>query len=188
MKKSILLMALVLLSILGFKNAPEKTSNSIKNTYGLEKLIYPWELKRAPNYVTPKRAKFLSDTFTSGYWSAGDVVAESASGEYQLQFQPDGNLVLYDMFPYQRALWASGPMSSNASHIWFSSYGVTAAWDLNNNNIWTGDANTCSTYTASYYWVLQNDGNFVCYNTACSSSKSTRTHGGQTTLNWGTFQ
>lgn len=197
MKKTIILLLMASVTFWGFKSSPNKSSarlestpnktfTSFKGNGSLEKLKYRYEVERAPNYITPLKMS-VSDSFTSGYWPAGSVVAQSLSGEYLLQFQTDGNLVLYDLFPYVRAIWATDRMLPNPSHVWFSSYGMAASWDIYGNNIWTGDARSCNGNSATYSWILQNDGNFVCYNSACNYAMATGTSTGIVSPWWGSF-
>lgn len=182
MKKKFLLLTLVALSFMGFKSAPKEKATT-------SKLDYYTDLLYKKNYYTPVGSPntTVSDSFTSGNWTANSIVAESSLGQFWLLFQPDGNLVLYCKFPIYQALWASGPLSSNPKNVVFTSQGTVYAWNTNDISYWHAFANSCSPFF-DYYWVLQDDGNFVCYDTTCSSSKSTRTHGGQSSLNWGSFQ
>ena len=182
MKKAFLLMTFSVLAFWGFKSAPEVNSNAgVANYYS--------NLPHAKNYVTPvkKATNVVTDSFTGGTWAPNSIVAESSLGQFWLLYQPDGNLVLYSKFPIYRALWASGPMVSNPQNVNFTPIGLVGAFDTNGIGYWYGNAKSCSN-GADYYWVLQDDGNFVCYDTTCGTSKSTRTHGGQYSLNWGSFQ
>ena len=86
---------------------------------------------------------------------AGDII-RSEDMRFTLQFQDDGNLVLYDQSA--NALWASGTAGSGATQVDMQMEG--------NLVIYAGGTPVWATPTGSYpnaYLLVQNDGNVVIY-------------------------
>ncbi len=99
-----------------------------------------------------------------------DYILESSNKRFQLKFQRDRNLVLYDTQSNQ-AIWSSGTSTNVINHPTINSTGpnlvmqddgnlVIYAGGSQNNLVWSsGTAGTSD----SYYLKVQDDGNVVIY-------------------------
>lgn len=87
-------------------------------------------------------------------FNTGATVARN--GSYRLEFQPDGNLVLYNG---TNPLWASGKKrGNNSTQVRFYDYGV-GCYEGSTRYWWSG----LPTNYIKAVWILQDDGNFVGY-------------------------
>lgn len=84
----------------------------------------------------------------------------SANGLYELAFQGDGNLVLYN--EYGRPLWASDTPDSNPGYLEMQADGNFAMYDVDGVLLFDTWRDTGGAHGA--YVVVQNDGNVVIYN------------------------
>jgi|GEM_PF-6223020 len=158
------------LSLIPFSNKSFSNANPSSNESTLKISHTTDDLSAIKNLTKPKSMFFASSIVTAGQiFTAGSLVAVSVNGLYYVQYQSDGNLVLCNNFG--TAYWASGPLVSNPSYATFSAngsiylqrnYGSTNYWNANNV------AFSAAPYP-SFYWILQNDGNFVRYDTAYGS-------------------
>jgi hypothetical protein len=82
----------------------------------------------------------------------------SNNGLFTLNFQKDGNLVIYRVRD-KKPLWASSTGSKNAFSCIFQSDGNLVIYDLDKNALWSS-----GTEGRGSYLQLQNDGNLVIYN------------------------
>jgi len=93
-------------------------------------------------------------------FNAGTTVVHN--GNYRVDFQADGNLVLYNG---GTPLWASRKLrGNNSTQVRFYNSGV-GCYEGNTNYWWTTYSDGVSS-GGSYsraMWILQDDGNFVCY-------------------------
>lgn len=126
----------------------------------------------------------ITNTIYSGYAPisfyarrGGDnsLIVRSNSGQYSLYIQQDGNLVLYKN---QKGIWSTG-----VSHVLDQGYCVNFTSDGRitlTSNTPTGVKMWESPIPeyGGFYWILQDDGNFVRYNNN-GGSIATRTHGGK---------
>ncbi len=117
--------------------------------------------------------------YRGGYFDLADGGNDyllSQSHRYQLKFQPDGNLVEYDLWNYGRAIWASNTANEGATMAQMEGDGnfvIHTTWN-------TPPVTVFQTYTyyreypqySSYYshyysegykLVVQNDSNVVVY-------------------------
>jgi len=107
---------------------------------------------------------------------------------FRLEFQVDGNLVLYSTGSNGRALWSSVKQVSDASRCLVSGYQILLYRSSDPSYAyWSSPfAGPCQNSL-----VLQNDGNLVRYYSDCAGhyySESTGTNGGQVSSHQGTFQ
>lgn len=77
---------------------------------------------------------------------------------FTLNFQKDGNLVIYRLRD-KKALWASSTGNKNANSCIFQTDGNFVIYDLDNTALWSS-----GTEGRGSYLQLQNDGNLVIYN------------------------
>jgi hypothetical protein len=99
-----------------------------------------------------------SDTLTPGEsLFPGDEV-RSQNLRYQLAYQGDGNLVLYDT-QTSTALWSSGTNGTSPFETAMQGDGNLVVYDINGIPRWSSD--TAGWYNA--YLAVKNDGNLVIY-------------------------
>ena len=165
------------LSLIPFSNKSFSNANSSSEASTLKISKATSSLSAIKNLTKPKSMFFASSVITAGQtFTAGSLVAVSVNGLYYVKYQSDGNLVLCNN--YGTAYWASGPLVSNPSYATFSANGGIY---LNRNNGGTNywNANNVAFSAAPYlpfYWVLQDDGNFVRYDVAYGSPINSSTH------------
>ena len=82
----------------------------------------------------------------------------SANGQYELAYQGDGNLVLYD--PSGTPMWASHTSGTAAGFLAMQGDGNLVMYDAAGSPVW---ANEGSHGHPGSYLVVQNDGNVVVY-------------------------
>lgn len=126
---------------LNYKAPPVPQPGSIADTEWNKRIVLPG---------VPGRWSFRNNNGT---------VVIARNGNYHMDFQSDGNLVLYNG---NQALWASGKKLGGNAKLEFNAVGQVETWNLENDSMYWS--------TGSYYvesrrvvWVLQNDGNFVGY-------------------------
>lgn len=133
--------------------------------------------------LTNAKAQTLpGSNIPNGNYLAGSTIINI--GGFKLVYQTDGNLVLSSTGSNARALWASGPLRSDAARcviladiqLFTLSDPQYAYWS-------TPIFSKCQ-----YSWVLQNDGNLVRYESDCLghiTSISTGTAGGAVSNHFG---
>lgn len=85
----------------------------------------------------------------------------SSSGNYQLDYQTDGNIVVYNLAG--QAVWNSNTSGHAAGHLTMQTDGNLVAYTPTNQWYWqSGTSGTGS----NDYVTIQNDGNLVIYNSA----------------------
>lgn len=99
---------------------------------------------------------------TAGNYSPGTTIATSNNGLYNLVYQNDGNLVLCNNSG--TAYWASGPQVEHPIYAQFGTDGNIGLFHNVRpgfpNRYWYSNVTGLST---SFFWCLQDDGNFVRY-------------------------
>ncbi|MGC0315055.1 hypothetical protein [Kitasatospora acidiphila] len=113
-------------------------------------------------------------TLSQADWSVNDVIFTTGGG-YELTLQSDGNLVLYKTVsgPGQQAIWASGTKGKGVTNVDWSQSGYAKLLNGSGGVVCTlGMLNPAPGGQA----VLQNDGNFVFYNTAGNPTWATNTY------------
>jgi hypothetical protein len=109
-----------------------------------------------------------TDTMTAGMiLHPGDII-QSQDTRFTLQFQDNGDLVLYDYTGAQ--LWDAGTYGSGATEVDMQSDG--------NLVVYAGSTPVWATSTAGYpgaYLLVQNDGNVVVYDSSGSRLWATNT-------------
>lgn len=113
------------------------------------------------NWDNPSNSKFiLVNAAGRNTFNAGTTILRN--GVYHLEFQSDGNLVLYNG---GTPIWASGKKrGNNSTQVRFYDSGI-GCYEGNTNYFWVS-FDTGYSYGSRYSratWVLQDDGNFVCY-------------------------
>ena len=88
-----------------------------------------------------------------------DSSMETASGNFQLRMQSDGNFVVYDKRGGYTPIWASNTNGSSARIAQMMRDGTLALLDYSGNRVWTAPF----TGKAGAYLALQEDGNLVVY-------------------------
>lgn len=122
----------------------------------------------------------------------GQNVVVVKNDNYHLDFQIDGNLVLYKN--NYTVLWASDTQGNSGSRIIFDG-GDINLFSGSNYPYWTKDLDGFKLYE-NYVWVIQDDGNFVGYTDHSVDAKgnivpsgsvigSTNTQGGQVSYRFG---
>ncbi|MEV4614119.1 hypothetical protein AB0K43_16215 [Kitasatospora sp. NPDC049258] len=120
---------------------------------------------------TDAMADSAAATFTLGQgdWWAGSSVSSSNT---HLDFQSDGNLVLYANSG--RVLWASGTDGRGVTHVDWSASGYVKLQDSNNNTLCTvGKLSPAAGGRA----MVQDDGNLVFYRSNGSVAWASDTSG-----------
>lgn len=107
------------------------------------------------DWNNPANANFISvSALGRNIFNAGTTVLRN--GVYHLEFQSDGNLVLYNG---TTPIWASGRRrGNNSTQVRFLPSGI-GCYEGNTNYFWAG----WNFELPGAIWVLQGDGNFVCY-------------------------
>lgn len=122
--------------------------------------ISPTDTPVVPNPIgTPANyTKFIIPYGFDGirYFNINGTVRVATNGNYRMDFQADGNLVLYNG---SNPIWASGKLGSRNSSVIFYDTGGLRTYDIS-NVYWTASTNSG---TSGPIWVLQDDGNFVGY-------------------------
>merc|ERR1719231_1101955 len=99
----------------------------------------------------------------------------SSNGSYRMTMQGDGNLVLYRG---SHPLWASGTDGCGPGcHAVLHHDNLFAVYNSRHQCIW--DSQLCNSADGSHYVVMQNDGNFVQYDSSNRPIWCTRTDGGK---------
>lgn len=111
------------------------------------------------DWINPANAKFISVSASGrNIFNAGTTVL--TNGVYHLEFQSDGNLVLYNG---GTPIWASGKRrGNNSTQVRFLPSGI-GCYEGNTNYYWISWAPRPIGEAPGAIWVLQDDGNFVCY-------------------------
>jgi hypothetical protein len=118
-------------------------------------------------------------TLAQADWSCGQAATDwLGSSGFMLEFQCDGNLVLYALGPESETpIWASGTDTTAAKKpvtLDFSASGYIKLIDSAGTIVCTmGALNPAPGGQA----VVQNDGNFVFYNTSGTATWATGTYG-----------
>ncbi|MFA4868908.1 MAG: hypothetical protein WC623_11945 [Pedobacter sp.] len=127
---------------------------------GYETILPPVVSPAAPiDWSNPANAKFIVVGFPGRHtFNAGTTVLRN--GVYHLEFQSDGNLVLYNG---TTPIWASGKKrGNNSTQVRFYDSGI-GCYEGNTNYYWVNWAPRPINIAPNAVWVLQDDGNFVCY-------------------------
>lgn len=108
-------------------------------------------------------------------------VCISNNGVYSLVLQTDGNLVLYKG---STSLWTSGTQNSSVRVLTFETFdpnrGTMMLKSNGGNQIyWNANVQFVPGASVSWYWILQDDGNFVRYSTPNNSTVATGTANGK---------
>lgn len=114
-----------------------------------------------------------SGMYSRMYATSNIIICSSSNWQYDLVYQTDGNLVLYKG---TKALWSTGKYNL-ATTLNFHSNGNLLLQDWS-GNVWY-DARVGGSRPFAFYWILQDDGNFVSYNVTDNSSVSTGTANGK---------
>jgi hypothetical protein len=115
----------------------------------------------------------FAPSFLSGVYTAPARIAVSNNGLYSVEYQGDGNLVVYKLNTafgtISKALWATNKYNMNISRVTFDSGGdiyvqrhewINGSFTM----LWasgTGGHNFSGNTTGM--WIIQDDGNFVGY-------------------------
>lgn len=113
-----------------------------------------------PRYIKP------GITFNAG------INEIAVNGTYHLDFQSDGNLVLYKDGYY--VLWAADISNAPGATLEFRTDGIVRIFNSSGKIIWTANKNVTDAYP-NCYWVLQGDGNFVGYQSYRTAADGTIT-------------
>ncbi|AOM76961.1 hypothetical protein [Pedobacter steynii] len=125
----------------------------------------------------------ITNTIHSGYapisfyaqrGGQNTLIVRSNSGQYSLYIQQDGNLVLYNN---SKGIWSTGvsQVLNQGYLVSFSQDGrITLTASPSGFKMWESPIPEYG----GFYWILQDDGNFVRYSHN-GGSISTRTHGGK---------
>ncbi|WP_214073417.1 hypothetical protein [Mucilaginibacter sp. dw_454] len=165
MKTRLIVLAAVLAIVAFSKNSFSNLSPVVgkRNLVARAKMEHEAGLKEQINLGIPF---FAPGNALSGYstYTPGTTVLRSTNGEFNLNYQTDGNLVLCNNTG--TAYWASGPQATDAFWVvfaltgdineWKGIGGVTKYWDAN-------IPGSCPCSPNTYFWILQNDGNLVKY-------------------------
>lgn len=174
MKKTIFLVLLLPIAFFSFK---KEKNPEIK----FEKAKYVSHIKRSSMPPT-------NEVVPGNYYEGSEIV-RSNNGQYSLVYQGDGNLVLYNSS--NKGLWASNttkPSAGSGSYIAFSEFTGNILIVTATNAIYIDYGTTFSRQKC--HFVLQDDGNFVVYNSVYSAkgSYSTSTNGGKKSSHFGQFE
>lgn len=105
----------------------------------------------------------MSDRIDCNRWLQPGDVFRSQSNQYRLEFQQDGNWVLYDEWNNNDAIWTSDTYTESGIEgrtIGVQQDGNIVMYQGENNAIWSSG----SSYDAqSPYLKVQDDGNLVLY-------------------------
>ncbi|WP_329564359.1 hypothetical protein [Kitasatospora sp. NBC_01266] len=112
-------------------------------------------------------------TLAQGNWSS-NYATYNANNGYEIILQTDGNFVLYN--GNGTALWASGTDGKGVTQLDWSQSGYVKLLNSSNGVVCTLGALSPAPGGQA---VLQNDGNFVFYNTAGNATWATNTYNGQ---------
>lgn len=113
-----------------------------------------------PRYIKPGRL-----------YNAG-VGTIAVNGTYHLDFQTDGNLVLYKDGYY--VLWAADISNSQGATLEFRTDGLVRIFNNQGKLLWTANPKVTNAFP-NCYWVLQADGNFVGYESYRTAADGTIT-------------
>lgn len=91
-----------------------------------------------------------------------DEAIKSPSGQFSMAFQPDGNLVWYNLAAGPAAVWSSETSGTLAELCIMQPDGNLVVYDLNANPLWS--SNTFHSHQS--HLVAQDDGNGVIYDAA----------------------
>lgn len=83
----------------------------------------------------------------------------SANKKYQLVYQADGNLVLYQLAPTRNALWATGTSGSSPGKVVMQADGNLVVYKADGGAVWSSKTNG----NAGAVLSLQDDNNLVVY-------------------------
>lgn len=98
----------------------------------------------------------------TGEFVEAPVAFDSPSGQFRLQFQVEGNLVLLSL-PDETVLWASGPGGDGGDTLIMQEDGNLVIYDGGIFGTPTWSSETAAEGNENAYLVLQNDGNLVIY-------------------------
>ena len=104
----------------------------------------------------------LGETLTAGQYR------QSSDGRFQLIYQADGNLVLYQN---GSAIWNSGTYGTSAGRTVMQSDGNLVIFNASNTPVWASNTGG----NASAYLAVQSDGNTVIYRSNGSAAWATNT-------------
>lgn len=96
-------------------------------------------------------------TYRGTSWNPTGNVLRSENGIYTLNFQKDGNLVLYKNVNHP--IWASQTHGKSSKKLRFQDDGNFVIYDDRDSPIWSSNTHNKN----GSYLTLQNDGNLVIY-------------------------
>lgn len=169
MKTRLFLLAVVLAVISFSKNSFSYLNSGVGAKNLAKKAVME---KEAKSKINLSRFVFLASKYVYGgsSYTPGTTVAKSSNGQFNLNYQSDGNLVLCNNSG--TTYWASGPLVSDPFWVTFGLDGNINEWKGQGGTIKYWDANVNFTGPqpwGQFFWVLQDDGNFVRYGGTPSS-------------------
>jgi len=168
MKNVFSLIAFFPLIFFGSKKSPD--SDKISEN----KKVSTFTNKSKPiTYLAKRSFDRPSGMYTRRFATSNIIICSSSNWQYDLVYQTDGNLVLYKG---TKALWSTGKYNL-ATELNFHSNG-NLFLQTYGGNVWY-DAQIGASGPDSFYWILQDDGNFVRYSTYDNYSVATGTANGK---------
>lgn len=119
-------------------------------------------------YGYPRYPQMISGDYTT----LGSRIGLAENGLYSVEFQGDGNLVVYKLGSPNgspiKALWATNKYNIGVSKISFETggniYVIRNEWNGANTYLWAAGTGGHSGSAGTFFgWVIQDDGNFVGY-------------------------
>lgn len=98
-------------------------------------------------------------TLRSGTVMPAGTSIGSANKKYQLVYQTDGNLVLYELAPSKKALWATGTSGASPGKVVMQPDGNLVVYKADGGAAWSSKTNG----NAGAVLSLQDDNNLVVY-------------------------
>lgn len=110
-------------------------------------------------------------TLKSGAVMPVGTSIESPNKKYQLIYQTDGNLVVYELLPNRRALWATGTQGASPGKVTMQADGNLVVYEAGGAVAWSSKTSG----NAGAVLSLQNDNNLVVYRKdACQATWARR--------------
>ncbi|AKU95111.1 Xanthomonapepsin precursor [Labilithrix luteola] len=98
-------------------------------------------------------------TLKSGTVTPVGTSIESPNKKYQLAYQTDGNLVVYELLPSKKALWASGTMGATPDKVVMQADGNLVVYKSDGGVAWSSKTSGNTGAVVS----LQDDNNLVVW-------------------------